>query len=111
MVKLAVPLIIIYNDMMKKLEKEFKSRGFQHYQLKRTKGRAIYMRHSLGAAPEHAHYEVIKIGSHRGYNLGKSYIEAAETYPSPSMWGTAAWTCTKLETAEEKYSKLGNYVN
>jgi hypothetical protein len=96
---------------MKKLEKEFKSRGFHHYQLKRTAARAIYLRHSIGTSPEDAHYEVIRIGSHTGYNLGKSYIKATETYPSASMWGTAAWTCDRLESAEKKYVELGKYVN
>ena len=94
---------------MKKLEKKFKSRGFIHEQVTRIGNRAIYKRHSAKEARE-SHYEVVKIGSHNGYNLGASYIEATETYPSASMWGRCGWTCRSIESAQVKFDNLGKYM-
>lgn len=88
---------------MKILEKEFKKKGFNHKQLKRDGELAIYERWKDVEAP---HFEVIKIGSHNGYELGGTYIEPAETYPSDGQWGTAGWTYLALEEAEKKFKYL-----
>jgi hypothetical protein len=96
---------------MKKLKKNFKSRGFFHEQVTRVGNRAIYKRHPVKVDHVSAnHYEVVKIGSHNGYKLGASYIDATETYPSSSMWGTCGWTCDSLETAQDKFDELGKYT-
>ena len=94
---------------MKKLEKKFKSRGFIHEQVTRVGNRAIYKRHSVKPGNDD-HYEVVKIGSHNGYKLGTSFIEATETYPSTSMWGRCGWTCRDLDGAQEKFNELGKYM-
>lgn len=93
---------------MKMLRKRFQSRGFLHEQIKREGRLAIYCRHRIGR-PLEQHWEVIKIGRHNGYKLGKSFIEAAETYPSDSMWGRCGWTCTTARRATNKFIELEKY--
>ena len=95
---------------MKKLEKKFKSRGFIHEQVTRVGNRAIYKRYPV-KDERGIHYEVVKIGSHNGYKLGTSYIDATETYPSTSMWGRCGWTCKDLHMAQEKFDALGKYMS
>jgi len=96
---------------MKQLKKKFKSRGFMHEEVIRKGRHAIYQRYDANKTPDsgHVHYEVVKIGRHNGYNLGGSYIEPAETYPSASMWGIAGWTCDDKKTAQEKFDELDKY--
>ena len=93
---------------MKKLRKQFTSRGFEHTQLQRTGNLAIYKRQKKEDSSPH--FEVVKIGHHNGYKLGKSYIEAAETYPSASMWGIAGWTCGTEDLAHDKFNELKKYI-
>ena len=90
------------------LRKKFSSRGFLHEQIKREGRLAIYCRQREGR-PREMHWEVIKIGRHNGYKLGKSFIEAAETYPSDSMWGRCGWTCNSAQYAQDKFTKLSKY--
>ena len=82
-----------------------------HEEIIREGRNAIYQRYDAGKTPEagHVHYEVVRIGRHNGYNLGGSYIEPAETYPSSSMWGTAGWTCDDKATAQDKFDELNKY--
>ena len=89
---------------MKKLEKVFIKAGFRHELVQRKDNVAIYRRTQLGS--KFPHYEVIQINSHNGYNLGGSYITAAETYPGNSLWGLQGWTHQTLESAEKNYNKL-----
>ena len=79
---------------MKVLNKEFKSCGFNFKQIKRKDDIAIYRKVPLTGNSDS--YEVIKISRHNGYNLGGNFVQPAETYPSNSLWGTHAWTCTCL---------------
>lgn len=89
---------------MKILEKSFKSSGFQFNQIVRLKDKAIYERKALvGKAKS---FEVIVIKSHNGYEIGGTYIEPAETYPSSSQWGIYGWTYTNIEDAMKKYSSF-----
>ena len=96
---------------MKRLRKKFKSRGFEHEEVVREGRNAIYKRWDGGKTPDagHIHYEVVKIGKHNGYNLGGSYIEPAETYPSTSMWGVAGWTCSNITAAQARFNDLNKY--
>ena len=94
---------------MKKVPKSFKSRGFDHKQIKRHGSIAIYERKAAGSRKQDPHWEVIKISKHNGYNLGGNYVSPSETYPSSSMWGTCGWTCSTLAGAEEKYEELNKY--
>ena len=89
---------------MKKIESVFIKAGFRHEQVKRNGRVAIFKRSQLGL--DRSHYEVVQIGSHNGYNLGTSYIEAAETYPGSSLWGIQGWTHATLECANKHYDKL-----
>ena len=89
---------------MKKIEKVFIKAGFRHELVEREDSIAIYRRTQLGYS--RSHYEVVQINSHEGYNLGGSYIVAAETYPGNSLWGIQGWTYPTLEQALPKYNKL-----
>jgi hypothetical protein len=71
---------------MKKLDKKFNKKGFTYTEIIREKNKAIYKQSKAGQT--HTSYEVVKIGSHNGYELNGSKITAAETYPSTSLWGT-----------------------
>lgn len=89
---------------MKELAKTLQIGGFQLKQLKREGSKALYRKTKKDM--NFVSYEVIKIGSHNGYELGGQHIEAAETYPSNSQWGRAGWTHNDLERAEAHYKKL-----
>lgn len=86
---------------MKKIERNFTRGGFIHRQIKRIGKVAIFERQGL-KCPD-PHYEVVKISSHNGYNLGGAYIDAAETYPGASLWGLQGWTHSDLPAAEENF--------
>ena len=92
---------------MKRLNKVFKSCGFNFKQIQRTGDVAIYEKVPVKGSPR-VSYEAIKISKHNGYNLGGNYVSPAETYPCNSMWGTSGWTATTLESADELYVKLIN---
>ena len=83
---------------------EFKKKGFNYKQIKREGNRAIYLQTREGT--EMNNYEVIRIGRHNGYSMGGSYIEPSETYPGSSLWGIMGWTCTSIDDANTRYSKL-----
>ena len=89
---------------MKLLNKEFKSCGFNFKQVQREGDVAIFEKASINC--NGVSYEVIKISRHNGYKLGGNYVEPAETYPSNSLWGTAGWTCTSMDSAEKKFKEL-----
>ena len=86
---------------MKKIESEFTRGGFYHRQIKRVGNVAIFERQALNS--REPHYEVVKISSHNGYNLGGAYIDPAETYPGASLWGLQGWTHSDLAAAEENF--------
>lgn len=88
---------------MKTLEKTFKSKQFNHNQLKRVGNFAIYERWKDDTKK---HYEVVKIGRHNGYTIAGQYVAPAETYPSSSSWGMNGWTCITIEQAEEKFKQF-----
>ena len=89
---------------MKKLEKTFTKKGFKYTQVLREGNKAIYRqdKHDY-TAPS---FEVIKVGSHNGYELNGTKIAASETYPSTSLWGIQGWTYQNIDDAKKKYKKL-----
>jgi len=89
---------------MKILPKIIQNKGFTYKQLKRVGDKAIYEQTKKGQKDKS--FEVIKIGSHNGYELGGQKIAPAETYPGASSWGTNGWTFTSLESAEKKFKSL-----
>ena len=88
---------------MKKLEKKFTKYGDKFNQEKRKGNVAMYSRTSKGGGVS---YEIIKVGRHNGYKLGKNFIEPSEIYPGSSLWGIQGWTSTDIESATERYNKL-----
>ena len=94
---------------MKTLRKEFKSCGFYFEQVEREGNVAIYKKTSIKPPDSRPGYEIIRIASHNGYNLGGAYIDPAETYPSNSMWGTSGFTAMTLAGAHEKFKQMQGY--
>lgn len=88
---------------MKKLEKKFTKYGDKFNQEKRQGNVAMYSRTSKGGDVS---YEIIKVGRHKGYKLGKNFIEPSEIYPGSSLWGIQGWTSTDIKSATERYNKL-----
>ncbi len=85
---------------MKKLEKKFEKSGQLFTQIKREGDKAIYKRGTAG-------YEVIKIRSHNGYEIGGQKIKPGEMYPTDREWGKYGWTYLTLSAAETKFRQLG----
>jgi hypothetical protein len=86
---------------MKILEKEFKYNGFLFTQVVRLADKAVYKKRNISGKA--VSFEVIRIKSHNGYEIGGVKIAPSEVYPSSSQWGTFGWTYTKLEDAMNKY--------
>jgi len=89
---------------MKKLNKQFTSRGFEHKQITRNGDKAIYERNLIGS--DRKHYEVIKIQSHNGYEIAGKHYEPSEFYPSSSSWGALGFTYNSLKEAKEKLNRV-----
>lgn len=87
----------------KPVKEKFMKDGFTHTLLKRKGDVAIYEQRKTKNT---IRYEVIIINRHNGYNLGDTYIEPSETYPSTSEWGIRGWTYVDLTNAEEKFKSL-----
>jgi len=89
---------------MKILPKTINSKGFTYTQIIRDGKKAIYRQDKEGyTSPS---FEVIKIGSHNGYELNNTKIPAAETYPSTSLWGIQGWTFRNIDDAKKKFKKV-----
>lgn len=91
---------------MKVLPLEFTKNGYKFKQIKRTGAIALYKKTPFSTS--NFGYEVIIITSHNGYNLGGSFIEPSETYPSSSLWGQKGWTYmySQPDKAEKKFEEL-----
>jgi len=89
---------------MKKLEKIFNKKGFTYTQIVREGDKAIYRQDKNDYTS--SSFEVVKIGSHNGYELNGTKIAASETYPSTSLWGIQGWTYQTLEDAKKKFKKI-----
>ena len=89
---------------MKKLDKVINKKGFTYTQIVREGNKAIYRQDKEGYTS--SSFEVVKIGSHNGYELNGVKIAAAETYPSTSLWGIQGWTCKDLDSAKKKFKKI-----
>jgi hypothetical protein len=73
-------------------------------QLKRTGDIAIYSR-TVEKTGSPDGFEVVKIGRHNGYTLGKQKVEPAETYPGSSAGGKQALYTLTLERAEYLFNE------
>ena len=102
-------MLFLYTIYMKKVENRFTKYGMQFKQIKRVGNVAIFEQSHPNWRS--SRYEVVKIGHHNGYYLGKAWIEPAETYPGASLWGLQGWTFTTLEEAMSKYKVLCTKAN
>ena len=89
---------------MKKLEKTFNKKGFTYTQVIREGNKAIYRQDKRDY--NSSSFEVVKIGSHNGYELNGTKIVASETYPSTSLWGIQGWTYQTLDEAKKKFKRI-----
>ena len=91
---------------MDKLQKEFKSGGYDFKQLRRTNKWALYERRR-GAA---CNYEVVRIrkrDERKSKIGGKEVIfKGGEYYPATNEFGDAGWAFMELRNALEEYDKL-----
>ena len=88
---------------MKTLPLIFTRKGWQHRQLARHGNVAIYERSRPLRTP---HFELVRVGSHKGYDVAGKHIDAAETYPSSEQLGSRAWTFNDRAVAEERFRQL-----
>lgn len=89
---------------MKKLEKTFNKKGFTYTEITREGNKAIYRQDKKDYTS--TSFEVVKIGSHNGYELNGTKIAASETYPSTSLWGIQGWTYQTLDEAKKKFKRI-----
>ena len=88
---------------MKPLKDEYVKDGLLRRVLWRDGDIAIA---SVHIAEKTVGYEVWRVGSHEGYVIAGSVIEAAETPPPTSEWGRMGWSYDKLEDARKKAEEL-----
>ena len=89
-----------------KLPTHIRHDGFDHDQLTRTAGHALY-RKSKGAG--HCSYEVITIQRAKAdytWPSGKKTLKGTESYPSSTLWGRAGWSFQTLREAEATFATL-----
>jgi hypothetical protein len=92
---------------MKKMDKEFSSRGFYFKQIHRESDFAIYERWHENS--DKKHYEVVIIQSHNGYSIGDQSYPPSEFYPSSNSWGTDGFTCVSKEAAYKRLDEMIEY--
>jgi hypothetical protein len=100
------PIMIVDNKEpihMKKLEKQFTSKGFEFNQVLRKGNMAIYEKGR--AESSNKSYELIYIKSHNGYEIAGNKIPPSEIYPSDSSWGTYGWTYITFDEAKSKFDE------
>lgn len=61
-------------------------------------------------APDHTHWEVIKIRSSKPHPNDKNTdnVSLVEHYPPSESWGQLAWTCTSAPAAKARFTYLLN---
>ena len=52
------------------------------------------------------HYEVIFIQNLLEYTVGGNIIKAHESFPGDNFWGSLAFSCLSLESAEKRFNQL-----
>lgn len=77
-----------------------RSDGFTLEQVVRDGDVAVYSKTKPGHLK--TTFEVIRVGSHKGFEIGGKQIPPAETYPSSNQWGVNGWTCPTKEAAFKK---------
>lgn len=97
---------------MKILLKEFRKRGFNFKQLKRTNKAAMYLQSFNG---RDVGIEVFRIIVSNDYELGGVKIEGGEMYPGDNAFGWSAWSIPIIDDfgssmlrAEDKFKSLND---
>lgn len=90
---------------MKTLPLGFDSKGFTHRQIIRDGSVAVYERRRKGAT-QVPHYELVRVGSHNGYEVAGRKVEPAETYPSSEQWGSRGFTFNEESKAMARFEAL-----
>src|SRR5688572_15857486 len=89
------------------LETEFHSGGFLYRQLARERQWAVYAQSKGGRITS---YELVHIQQAPPKTIfGRDYPER-EVYPSPSEWGTEAWTISNREEAIERLHRMAEFA-
>jgi hypothetical protein len=91
---------------MKILDKKITNKNFKYKQIVREGNIAIYEQSIVDPPSKNKWYEVIVIRSHDGYEIAGNKVAPSEMYPSANHWGTLGWTCSNLETAQKRFTKL-----
>ena len=91
---------------MKKLDTDIRMNGFDHHQVWREGGVAIYRKTKVGH--ERDSFEVIKVQQHDGFTISGKEVLPAEYYPGAGEWGENGWTCLTREDAMKKAMALLN---
>jgi hypothetical protein len=81
---------------MKKLEKYYKN-GYDFTLIHREEDLAIALGKSRLTGRDN--WEVIKVQSHNGIQMGENWVEACEYNPSNKKWGIQGWTAMNEKEA------------
>lgn len=92
---------------MKRLPDYFYRKGFR-YDLIDRKGDIACYSQTTTALEKVVGYEVFKVQSHNGRQIGDHFFPAAEYVPSDAQWGKFGWTFYHKDKAIEKFLELIN---
>jgi hypothetical protein len=88
------------------LHKEFLSDGFNYRQIARQGKIAIYEQAWTGRPEPSRSYELIRIRRREGFQIDGRFIEPAEVYPRPELWGADGFTVTDRNEAWSKFFEM-----
>jgi hypothetical protein len=101
------------NNKYKPVDEPYMKNTFRHELIKRNGNIALYKKTGMESNTRKyevdSGYEVVRIRTHDGYELGGVKIDPAEVYPSNEKWGTDGYTYTgvnALEYANKRYNDM-----
>ena len=84
----------------------FRRDGFNYRQIARQGDAAIYEQSWSGCSNPSVCYEVIRIRSRDGFQIGARFVEPAEIYPKAEAWGVDGFTLTDKDAAFAKLREI-----
>ena len=90
----------------KPLTTRFRRGGFDYRQIARERSTATYEQRWTGCAEASVCYEVIRIRSRDGFQIGGRFVEAAKVYPNSEAWGVDGFTFTDRDAAFAKLREM-----
>jgi hypothetical protein len=90
----------------KPLPIRFRRDGFNYRQIARERDAAIYEQTWSGCSDPSVCYEVIRIRSRDGFQIGERFVEPAEVYPNSEAWGVDGFTLTDRDAAFAKLREI-----